>query len=200
MANARKDRFVWGVLAGLLLAFPLIALAGYLYLRYGSPPVAVADKPFPDEEQIVHIPLDARIGRQTQSATIQPTPENLLAGAHVYANQCAFCHGAPGENSNIGPHEYPTAPQLWVKHAHSDVVGVSDDPVGVTYWKVANGIRLTGMPAFDQTLSETERWQVSLLVAGADKPQTPEVMTALRHSVAAFAHPERDNGGAGAAK
>jgi len=27
------------------------------------------------------------------------------------------------------------------------VVGVSDDEPGETYWKVANGIRLTGMPA-----------------------------------------------------
>ena len=26
--------------------------------------------------------------------------------------------------------------------------GVEDDPDGVTYWKIAHGIRLTGMPAF----------------------------------------------------
>jgi hypothetical protein len=28
-----------------------------------------------------------------------------------------------------------------------------DDPVGVTFWKVQNGIRLTGMPGFKAALS-----------------------------------------------
>ena len=46
---------------------------------------------------------------------------------------------------------------------------MSDDPVGETYWKVANGIRLTGMPSFDKVLNETQMWQVSLLLANADK-------------------------------
>jgi mono/diheme cytochrome c family protein len=59
-------------------------------------------------------------------------------------------------------------------------VGVSDDPSGETFWKVANGIRLTGMPAFKDILSETQIWQVSLLLANADKPLPPEVLTIVR--------------------
>jgi mono/diheme cytochrome c family protein len=47
--------------------------------------------------------------------------------------------------------------------------GVTDDPAGETYWKVVNGIRLTGMPAYTGSLSETEMWQVSVLLANADK-------------------------------
>jgi thiosulfate dehydrogenase len=47
--------------------------------------------------------------------------------------------------------------------------GVTDDEPGESYWKVANGIRLTGMPGFRSSLSETQMWQVSLLVAHADK-------------------------------
>ena len=47
--------------------------------------------------------------------------------------------------------------------------GVTDDEPGETYWKVANGIRLTGMPAFKGSLSETEMWQVTVLVANADR-------------------------------
>ena len=46
---------------------------------------------------------------------------------------------------------------------------VTDDPEGVTYWKVTHGIRLSGMPGFAGTLSDTERWQLTLLVAHADK-------------------------------
>jgi len=59
---------------------------------------------------------------------------------------------------------YPNAPPLWEEH-HQDnvtIVGVCDDPSAETYWKVANGIRLTGMPAYKRVLTDTEIWQVSL--------------------------------------
>jgi len=46
---------------------------------------------------------------------------------------------------------------------------VTDDPPGETYWKVANGIRLSGMPSFSESLSQTQMWQVSLLAANANK-------------------------------
>jgi mono/diheme cytochrome c family protein len=59
------------------------------------------------------------------------------------------------------------------------VVGVSDDPPGVTYWKVANGIRLTGMPSFDKVLSSPQMWQVSILLANADKPLPQSAMDIL---------------------
>jgi mono/diheme cytochrome c family protein len=58
----------------------------------------------------------------------------------------------------------PAPPQLLERQ---DMV--TDDPEGVTFWKVTNGIRLTGMPGFGSTLSETQRWQVTLLVSHADK-------------------------------
>jgi len=58
-------------------------------------------------------------------------------------------------------------------------VGVSDDEPGVTYWKVANGIRLTGMPSFDHVLSDTEMWQVTLLLKNADQALPDPVMSIL---------------------
>ena len=68
---------------------------------------------------------------------------------------------------------FPRAPQLWAKHKNG-AVGVSDDPVGETYWKVKNGIRLTGMPAYDKALTDTQMWQVTLLLSRADKPLPAE--------------------------
>ena len=74
---------------------------------------------------------------------------------------------------------YPDAPPLWEKHHNSEVVGVSDDPPGETWWKVANGIRLTGMPAYKDVLTNTQIWQVSLLLANADKPLPPAALDYL---------------------
>ena len=65
-----------------------------------------------------------------------------------------------------------------MKHGTHGVVGVSDDEPGETYWKVANGIRLTGMPAFNQVLTDTEMWQVTLLLKNADQ-QLPDPVTKI---------------------
>ncbi len=167
-------------LVTLLIAGCLLVGMAYVYLRYGHPPVAVTDKPFPDEEKIVHVPLNARIDREVQTSPLQVTPANLEAGAHVYMTHCAVCHGSPGHDSPLENAMYPMAPQLWKAHGHGGVVGVSDDPAGETYWKVANGIRLTGMPEFRQMLSETQMWQVSLLASQADKP-LPEPVQQVLH-------------------
>jgi len=70
----------------------------------------------------------------------------------------------PGRDPTaIAKGEFPKPPQLFMGK------GVGGDPVGVTYWKVANGIRLTGMPGFSGSLSNEQMWQVSLLLAHADK-------------------------------
>jgi mono/diheme cytochrome c family protein len=57
--------------------------------------------------------------------------------------------------------------------------GVTDDPPAESYWKIANGIRLTGMPAYKKTLSEKELWEISELVANAGK-LPDEVTSALK--------------------
>ena len=46
---------------------------------------------------------------------------------------------------------------------------MTDDEPGESYWKIFNGIRLSGMPGFSKSLSETQMWQIALLVADADK-------------------------------
>lgn len=167
-------------LLGLVIGIILIPLGVLLYFKFGRVPVAVNDPPFPNEELFTAVPLEARIDSEmVRNPPIQPNEENFVAGAHIYADNCAVCHGFHNQPSKIGLHEFPAAPLLWEKHHHGDVVGVSDDPPGETYWKVANGIRLTAMPAYKEMLTETEMWQVSLLLANADKPLPPGAVAIL---------------------
>jgi mono/diheme cytochrome c family protein len=80
----------------------------------------------------------------------------------------------PGqEQTAIAKGEFPKPPELFKGES------VTNDPVGETYWKVANGIRLTGMPGFMGSLSPAQMWQVSLLLANADK-LSPAVKSALQ--------------------
>ena len=162
------------ILFGFVLGLLAVPVFVYLYFAFGNVPVAVADHPFPYEAHLVKIPLGARIRREMpDAAPIPASAENLNAGAGIYQDKCEFCHGTSDSPSSSGNNMFPSAPQLWAKHKNG-VVGVSDDPVGETYWKVKNGIRLTGMPAYNKMLSDTQIWQVSLLLANADKPLPPE--------------------------
>lgn len=177
-------RFIIGIVIGLVLA-PLIVMG---WLKFGHPPVAVADPMLPFEQQIVRVPMRARINSEMpKSAPIQPAAADFLAGAQVYRDQCAACHGFHGKSSDFATHMFPRAPQLWQTHRDGKTVGVSDDPPGATYWRVKNGIRLTGMPAYDKVLTDTQMWQVALLLANADKPMPPDVVSIVSGQTPAVA-------------
>lgn len=168
------------VFLGILLGIVIVPVAILGWLKWGNVPVAVADPPLPHERMLTGMALQARIDREmVKTPPIQADEDNLVAGAELYSDHCGVCHGYHGKPSALGAHMFPAAPPLWESHHHNASIGVSDDPPGETYWKVANGIRLTGMPAFKGLLTDNEMWQVSLLVANADKPLPPAALMML---------------------
>jgi thiosulfate dehydrogenase len=178
------------VLLGIILGVLLVPVAVLAWFHFGKVPVAVADAPLPQEQLLTEIPLHARIDRELIKTPPIPADEAaFVAGAQVYRDQCAACHGYHSTPSSFGPHMFPAAPPLWEKHPDDAVVGVSDDPPGETYWKVANGIRLTGMPSYKEILTDTQMWQVSLLLANADKPLPPAAIDILNGAPAAASAP-----------
>jgi thiosulfate dehydrogenase len=141
------------VIVSFIAGVLILPLGIYLYLVFGRPPVATADNPFPLEAKIVEVPLKTRIHREMPATSPIPvTDANLNAGASIYEDKCETCHGIQNESIAIAGTMFPQAPQLWARHKNG-AVGVSDDPVGETYWKVKNGIRLSGMPAYGKALS-----------------------------------------------
>ncbi len=153
------------LLLAFLIGVCLLPAAGYMYMRFGYAPVATAASPLPFEKKLAHMALNARVDKEApKTVPIQESDANYVAGAHIYRTNCAVCHGLPErplEATSKGM--FPTPPHLFKGK------GVTDDPAGETYWKVKNGIRLSGMPAYSGSLTETEMWQVSLLLAHADK-------------------------------
>jgi len=194
MAVSRSTRSSSGSSFGTFLlgiVFTLIALlaGAYLYFQYGHPPVATADAPFPFEKQIVRVPLGARIASEMQQPPFGTSEQVFESGAHRYAESCATCHGVPGHNTAFAKYMYPAAPQLWRKHPHGSVVGVSDDDAGETYWKIAHGIRLTGMPAFGHIYTQEQMWDIALLLKNADQPLPDPVMQLLEQPANASSGP-----------
>jgi mono/diheme cytochrome c family protein len=163
-------KFVGGIIVGLIL----IPLAGAVYLLGGFAPAAVSDHPFPFERLIAGAALHARIQRDAPKRDLATfTTADLMAGAQTYRRGCG-CHGMLEQRSTRPePKMYPSPPHLLTPDGY-----VTDDPVGETYWKIKNGIRMTAMPSFQSVLSDDQMWQTAALVAEADK-LPPEVVDVL---------------------
>lgn len=174
-------RFVLGMIVGAIL----LCLAVFCYLWGGFAPTATDAHPFPYEQKIAMHSLHARADKEAPKnppANIPASDVTYMAGANVYTDDCSVCHGLPGQGRTaIAAGMYPRPPQLFKG------TGVTDDPPGETYWKVKNGIRLTGMPAFKDTLTDEQMWQVSILLANADKidPSTKKMLETAQPSTTA---------------
>lgn len=126
--------------------------------------------------------------------TLRMTRDNLAAGARLYEENCASCHGAKGNGDGEAAKELSPTP--------ADLTGMYDKPMmgmgsrapgghmmhgmvhhhpGMSHAKAMGGVNLdaynfwaiseggqkmgSSMPAFNGVLSEKERWQILLYVA-----------------------------------
>ena len=149
--------FVAAALAGGAAAVYWAASSGYF--------PAHADAPAPAwEKWFARLALDAAIARNAPKtdSPLPPTDRNLMKGLRLYGENCLVCHGGPdARSSKIALGLYQKAPQL-------ARYGVEDDEDGEVYWVVAHGIRMTGMPAFRETLTEDELWSLVLFLKNMD--------------------------------
>jgi thiosulfate dehydrogenase len=173
LPSQRLEDRVKGFLIGVVMTLVGVAAGAYVYFAKGFAPVATSAPAMPFEKLLARLALHARIKKEMpRTAAIEPSEAHYLAGAQTYLEHCAVCHGLPGKpQTAIARGEFPKPPQLFAGK------GVTDDEPGETYWKTANGIRLTGMPGFEASLSQAQMWEVSLLLANADK--LPDSVMAL---------------------
>ena len=154
--------FIFGIIIGCLIPI----FIGLIFLFSGGIPVATSGSALPFERIIAKIAIREAIGdSESKKSPIEFDEPSLLGGAKIYLTNCAICHGnINGSTSVIAKGLFPKPPQLFKPNE-----GVTDDPIGETYWKVKNGIRLTGMPGFGNSLSDIQLWQVSELLLNAEK-------------------------------
>jgi thiosulfate dehydrogenase len=145
-----KKTFV-AFLIGLLL-LPLIGIAaawlGFLPWHASSTPprweTAFADKTL--QASIKHHLPDLK-------NPVLVSEDNLIVGMKIFRANCAGCHGEFGHPSQWGTTGfYPRVPQF------ADVPPTLS--AAEMFFVVKNGIRYTGMGAWDGMLSDGEIWQV----------------------------------------
>jgi thiosulfate dehydrogenase len=151
----------WGV--ALTLAIGLIG-AFFLVLS-GFIPANADTEPSWLEFWMASTSLDATLRREapTGKNPVALTEQNLLNGVHLFALNCAVCHGsAKGAASPIAKGLYQKPPQLAID-------GVEDDPEGFSFWKIKHGIRLTGMPSWRYSLGDQQMWTIALFLKHMDR-------------------------------
>ena len=153
-------KFVLGViitLAVLVLGALGFAMLGFFPTNANVPPPHL-------EHRLANAALDASMERHAPRVTnpLPPTDQNLEDGMKIYTMNCALCHGgldrrpSPLENSF-----YPPPPNL--------VSDPPDDPEWHIYYAIHTGVRYTGMPAWEKTLSEQDMWKVTSLLSHLNK-------------------------------
>jgi thiosulfate dehydrogenase len=161
-------------IAGIIVTIIIAAGIGYGAIATGRIPAAAAGaRAFPLERWAARRSLRATLAREAPKGVnpVELVDADLITGINLYQHHCAVCHGGvKGEAAPtpIAKGEYPAPPQLATD-------GVEDDPEGWTWWKIENGIRWTGMPAWKDTLTPQQAWTLTLFLKHMDKlPAGPE--------------------------
>ncbi|WP_434150331.1 c-type cytochrome [Methylocaldum gracile subsp. desertum] len=109
--------------------------------------------------EMLDFALDRSVSARLGGIAAPPLDDPLLAerGFRIYRDKCAQCHGAPGvppEDAGKGMLPLPNNLAQTAREKSAEYI----------YWVVANGIRMTGMPAWQYRLDEEELWAVVAFV------------------------------------
>jgi mono/diheme cytochrome c family protein len=146
-------QFLLGSLCTLFIA----VVGGLVYMRLGLAEVRGDAPPSRLESSVMQMAVHASVRRQAPNIPnpIAATDENLIAGAKIYLNECAGCHGTPGK-PNEPDSLNPAAPRL-------TQVGTEYSEAQI-FWVAKHGIRRSGMFANGMWDSDQKLWTVAAYI------------------------------------
>ena len=89
---------------------------------------------------------------------LESDPEAVAAGAKIFEQHCAECHGANADGGKKGPSLRAEAVQQAMP--------------GTLFWLLTNGVVRKGMPVWSR-LPEPQRWQLVSYIKSLGISQTP---------------------------
>ena len=104
---------------------------------------------------VLQVALRESIERHSAGVEVPPLSDPILArrGLPIYAAHCAQCHGAPG----VAPAPFALGlTPLPTNLAHA----ARERTPAELYWVVANGVKMTGMPAWAFRFGERDLWSL----------------------------------------
>jgi len=146
-----------------LFSAAIIAIGGgYWFIHSGIYNVSASTPDSTTVTWVVHTTSDNSVGARMMAHKPPPGLDAeavIQAGGQLYAANCAVCHGGPGlVPSNIAKGINPSPPDLF----RADREPSHEE----NFQFIKHGVKMTGMPAFTTTLTDTQLWS---LVAFLDK-------------------------------
>jgi mono/diheme cytochrome c family protein len=172
-----------GFLFGIILTVFVLAAGGYFLLKSGRVSFAADQEPSAFEEHLAMSAVDASTGRNApEQKNPVPTDEaDLVAGAQLYLNHCAGCHGLPANpETQFGRSFNPPVPPFFKEPP--------DMPENQNFYIIQHGIRWSGMPAWNKTLNDGQIWQLVTFLSNVQK-LSPAVLKELAPPGTALATP-----------
>ncbi len=140
-------------LATAVVIFILEALGGFLFMASGLYNIAADQPHFEPIGWFLKTASTRSVIFHTEAERIPNLhdPSLVEQGLTLCRKNCQPCHGAPGVASElIGRGINPKPPSL---------ATMGNDWTNLQlFWIVSHGLKMSGMPAFDERLSETDRW------------------------------------------
>jgi mono/diheme cytochrome c family protein len=153
-------KFILGVIVTLLV----LILGGLGLAMLGLLPTNANVAPPRWEHHLANTAVDASMERHAPRATnpLSPSDQNFEDGMKLYTMNCAVCHGGLDRKpASLAKSFYPPVPNL--------VSDPPDDPEWHLFFTIRTGIRYTGMPAWDKTLSEPDIWKITSFLSHMEK-------------------------------
>ena len=159
------------LMSGVALTLTTLLIAAFALIKSGLIPANADTQPSSLETWMARTSLSATMDRlaPTTPNPVAATDQSLTEGVHLFAQNCAVCHGSAAGDASASP----IAKGLFQKPPQLATEGVEDDPEVESFWKIKHGIRLTGMPAFGQSLSDQQIWTLALFLKHMDKLPPP---------------------------
>jgi len=137
----------------LCIALVVLATSALLYAWSGIYNIAATQPHWPATLSFIEMLKDRSVTKHSDGIQISALDDpDLVKNAFPhYHEMCRFCHGAPGYRpQEFAKGLYPAPPSMISGHVQHEL-----DDAGI-YWIVKHGIKMTGMPAFGPTHSDTE--------------------------------------------
>ena len=143
---------------------------------------SAAKQPSKIEEMLANMAKDVVIPLEAKNLS-NPLPANeevIRQGQAMFSMACSICHGSDGHaRTDLGRGMYPPAMDLTSPH-------VQKWTDAELFWIIQNGVRMTGMPSWKSTISETDTWKLVHFIhnlpqlnASAEARQATETASAL---------------------
>jgi thiosulfate dehydrogenase len=152
--------FFWGV----FLTIVVILVGCYLIVKSGYVSFAADTQSSAIERHVSMSASDASISRRAPAMQnpVNPTEDVLVAGAKLYRDNCAGCHGSSANpDSSFGHAFNPPAPQFM-----NDPADMADSE---NFYIIQHGLRWSAMPAWKGKFNDTQIWQLATFLKHIDK-------------------------------